>query len=1174
MRAQRINHFSKRSVSLLMLFASVCCCLIGLPGGARSAEWKLLPVPDTWKRPARGSGAETDGFMWYRCSVEVPKQWAGEGLELFVEGIDDAREFYFNGVRLGRLGNFPPKYRSGLGQSPQFAIPSKAVRAGEQNVVAVRVFKVPGNRQNFNVAAPVLLSADEAIRLTGNWQFRNGDDPSWAKSPPDDQTPVFKDRLSADVVAASLKRLSDDDGPLSPAESMKRITVPDDLQLDLVLSDPTIGQPLSMKWDQRGRLWLVEYLQYPNPAGLKMLSRDKYLRTVYDKVPPAPPNHFRGADRVTIHEDTNGDGIFDQHKTFVDGLNLVSSVAIGRGGVWVLNPPYLLFYPDEDADDVPDGDPEVHLEGFGLEDSHSIANSMRWGPDGWLYAAQGSTVSGNIKRPGSKDPPVHSMGQLIWRYHPESRRYEIFAEGGGNAFGVEIDSKGRIYSGHNGGNTRGFHYVQGGYFRKGFGKHGELSNPYAFGYFPHMPHPNVPRFTHTFVIYEGGALPPKYDGKLFGVGPLQSHVVYSEVEPAGSSFKTHDLGHPFTSSDSWVRPVDIQVGPDGAIYVADFYEQRIDHASHYQGRVHKSSGRIYRLRAKGSPKQIPPFDYAKRSSKELIDGLSNKNKWHRQTILRLLGDRRDRSVIAELRQDLFASDGQLALDKLWALNLCGGLDQATALRALDHNDPYVRLWTVRLLCDESRVAPLIQDRLVKMAEVEPNVEARCQMACSARRLPAEQGLPIVRGLLARSEDTKDAYIPLLLWWAIEANCQSDRDQVLALFRDQEVWRFDIVRDHITQRLMRRFAQAGRRADLLTCAKLLDLAPAKADSDKLLAGFEAAFEGRALGVLPKKLVDAIAKAGGGSLELRVRQADPKSVAEALKIVADEKSNSKKRAGLIEILGQINQPRAVPVMLRVLKTSKDPNVKRATLDALQTYASPEIGSVVVKQLSHLPNSLRDLAQSLLSSRSSWSLQLLSAVDQNAVDKNEISQQTVRLMLMHPDKRIADLVNKHWGSVEGATSEEMQKTIQRIEQVIKIGSGNPYAGQVLFRQNCGKCHVLFGDGGFVGPDLTSYRRDDLQRMLMNVVNPSLEIREGYENYVVATDDGRVTNGFIADQDNNVVLLRGTEGQTTVIPRDQIESMRAVKQSIMPQGLLDKYTDQQVRDLFAYLRSTQPLP
>src|SRR6185436_12218508 len=140
-----------------------------------------------------------------------------------------------------------------------------------------------------------------------------------------------------------------------------------------------------------------EYRQYPAPAGLNFVSRDKFWRAVYDKVPEPPPRGIKGLDLISIHEDTDGDGVYDKHKVFVDGLNIATSCAKGRGGVWVLNPPYLLFYPDRNDDDVPDGDPEVVLEGFGLEDTHSVVNSLRWGPDGWLYAAQGSTVTANVR---------------------------------------------------------------------------------------------------------------------------------------------------------------------------------------------------------------------------------------------------------------------------------------------------------------------------------------------------------------------------------------------------------------------------------------------------------------------------------------------------------------------------------------------------------------------------------------------------------------------------------------------------------------------------------------------------------------------------------------------------------------------------------------------------------
>src|SRR6266436_2079839 len=184
-----------------------------------------------------------------------------------------------------------------------------------------------------------------------------------------------------------------DPGPLPPTEAFQRMQAAEDLKVEQVLAEPVVAQPVFMTWDERGRLWVVQYLQYPYPAGLKILSEDKFLRAVYDKVPPPPPHHFKGRDKITIHEDTQGTGVFDKHKTFVDGLNITTSCAKGRGGVWVLNPPYLLFYPDKDNDDVPDGDPEVVLSGFGLEDTHSVVNSLRWGPDGWLYACEGSTVT-------------------------------------------------------------------------------------------------------------------------------------------------------------------------------------------------------------------------------------------------------------------------------------------------------------------------------------------------------------------------------------------------------------------------------------------------------------------------------------------------------------------------------------------------------------------------------------------------------------------------------------------------------------------------------------------------------------------------------------------------------------------------------------------------------------
>ncbi|HYT93202.1 MAG TPA: hypothetical protein VEL76_31075, partial [Gemmataceae bacterium] len=755
---------------------------LALALAAQDSGWVSLDVPGVWEQAPGGKFAKYDGFAWYRCLVKVPAGWKGDDLALAVQGVRNSYEVYFNGVKVGGAGGLPSGYRDGFTLQPaSYTVPAQHVRPGQPNLVALRIYNHTGPG-GFQGGAPYLANDAEAIALTGTWQFRTGDDLAWAKL---DSIPLPSQTFAKlEPSAAVSRRLFGDRGargPLPPAEALKHFKVADDLQLEQVLAEPVVRQPVFLNFDERGRIWVVQYLQYPHPAGLKMLSRDKYWRAVYDKVPPPPPHHFRGKDKITIHEATKGDGNFDKHTTFLDGLNIVTAVARGRGGVWVLNPPYLLFYKTLPGKDVPEGDPEVCLEGFGLEDTHSVVNSLCWGPDGWLYAAQGSTVTGNVRRQGDKTI-VHSSGQLIWRYHPETRRYEIFAEGGGNAFGVEFDSKGRLFSGHNGGNTRGFHYVQGGYYQKGFSKHGPLTNPYAFGYFAAMRSPAAPRFSHTFTVYEGGSLPAPYWGKLFAVTPLQSEVILSEFRPDGSSLQTRDVGRPLTSSDNWFRPVDIKVGPDGAVYVADWYDAQVNHFRNHEGQIDPSTGRIYRLKGKAAALH-KSIDLGRLSSLELVKLLGGENRWTRQTALRLLGDRRDRTVIPPLTKMVREGTGQTALEALWALNLSSGLDDKIALETLGHADPHVRLWTVRLLGDRRSVSPVLSERLAHLAATEPHIEVRSQLACSARRLPTSTGLAIVRKLLARSEDVSDIHIPLLLWWAIEARAESDRESVLRLFAD-------------------------------------------------------------------------------------------------------------------------------------------------------------------------------------------------------------------------------------------------------------------------------------------------------------------------------------------------------------------------------------------------------
>jgi putative heme-binding domain-containing protein len=959
---------------------------------------------------------------------------------------------------------------------------------------------------------------------------------------------------------------------LSPAVAANSFKVADDLRFDQVLAEPNVRQPISMSFDERGRLWVVQYIQYPHPAGLKILSRDQFWRVVYDKVPPPPPHHDRGLDRITIHEDTTGTGVYDKHTVFIDGLNIVTSIAFGRGGVWVLNPPYLLFYPGANGGTAPAGDPVVHLQGFGLEDTHSCANSLRWGPDGWLYGAHGSTVTAHITRPGVDAKPVQMIGQHVWRYHPETKRFEIFAEGGGNMFGLEIDAAGRVYSGYNGGDTRGFHYVQGGYYRKGFEKHGALANPYAFGFFEAMKHNKAERFSHVFVIDEADGLPERYRGKLFAVKPLHGRVMLADVKPDRSSIQTKDIGPVVSSIDTWFRPVDIKPGPDGSIFVADFYEEKIAHLNHNAGAIDRDTGRIYRLAAKDATLR-KPIDLGKKTSKDLVELLKSDNRWERQTALRLLGDRKDRSVRSDLHEMLFAGSGQPALEALWAIHLTGGFDAALVMRALDHPEPAVRAWAVRLLADDCRLGVPVVAKLVELARSEPSVQVRSQWASSSKRLSAAEGLPIVRALMARDEDLADIHVPLLLWWSIESKCENDRERVLGLFEDASLWRTKMAEQVIVPRLMKRFAIAGSQKDYQTCVALFRLAPTKADGELLLKAFEEAFKGRSIAGLPRELLTEIARQGGGSIAFGIRQGRGEAIAKALAVIQDRQAAVPKRVELVEVFAETKQPACIEPLLKTLHGDEPDAIKSAALGALQSYQDDAIGARVVEQLPGVSPSLREAAEALLASRREWGKQLLLAVDAGKVSPDSVRPATLRQLLRHRDDRINELVRKHWGEIKGPTTARMLAEVNRLAKIVGESKADPYAGKKLYAAKCATCHTLHGQGGTVGPDLTSYKRDDVPFLLLHVINPSAEIREGYETSVITTKSGRVLTGIVTEKDAHLVVLRTAEGRQVVQPKDEIESMEATGVSLMPDGLLEGLSDQQVCDLFAYLRSGQPL-
>jgi putative heme-binding domain-containing protein len=1137
---------------------------------AFAADWTAAPVPSA----GDGSAAAA---KWYRCFLRVPDNMAvpaekdlwRDSILLNLGGIGGPFAVFLNGEKIVESEGLAP------GQRRRFKVPKGILEKKAFNVLALRL-SAQAARGGL-ATTPILAGYHDELPLEGAWESSGGE-PSPAELKAVSRQPARAFFVETGFRPASTPLAANAEPmpgvKLPPAESLAKMTTPNDLAVDLILSEPLVAQPTHISFDERGRMWIAQYRQYPYPAGVKMLSRDKYYRSTFDRVPPAPPHQDRGRDIISVHESTKGDGVFDKHKLVLDGLNMANASLRGHGGIWVMNTPYLLFYPDADGDDVPDRDPEVRLAGFGLEDTHSVANGLVWGPDGWLYGVQGSTTTSRVVRPGA-DPPgfagVYHEGVMAWRYHPEGKIYEIFADGGGNAFELDFDAEGRLYSGHNGGTTFGWHYIQDGIFLKQGvdpGKFGPPTNPFAFGNLGLMKSRNpITRFRHATIVAEGNALPASYAGHFFGADPLHRNVVVGERYPTGSTFETSDSTVALAGDDPSFRPVFLANAPDGAIYVADFCEEFIAHGQNYQGQIDVNSGRIYRIRGKDLPLN-KDTNLAALTNGQLLEVLHHPNRWHRQTAVRLLGERRDTTLVPALRGLLRQPAEHPALEALWALHQMGALDEATALGALEHREPAVRAWTVRLLGDAKSLSEKFAAAVQRLTVTEADAEVRCQIASTTRRLPAAQALPLVGALLRRDADAADPYIPLMCWWTLESHCAEARDAAIAALP----WDSKMAQEQIAARLMRRFATTGLHADLLTCARLLDLAP-QPQRALLMTGFEEAFKGRAIPPLPDELLTAFAKSGLGSEHFRVRLREPAAVEKALKVIADAKAKLDERLLCVRLFGEVKLPECLPALLRLAEAENPPELRKAALTSLLLYDDPKIGENVVAAYPNLPAELQPAAQTLLTSRPEWTLAFLKLIETGTVPAASVQPSTASALRTHADQKVAVLAQKIFATASASSKPAVRAEIDRVRTIVAGGAGDPYKGEPIFMQRCALCHTLFFKGGHVGPDLTPYQRDDLGTLLTSVVDPSAEIREGFVNQTLTTSDGRTLNGFVTDKDGAVVVIRGLDGQDVSIPRAEVRELRANPASIMPEGLLTGLSEQELRDFFAYLRIPQPI-
>lgn len=953
---------------------------------------------------------------------------------------------------------------------------------------------------------------------------------------------------------------------LAPAEAARAMTLPPGFQATLFAGEPDVQQPIAMAIDDRGRLWVAEAYSYPI------------------KVKPE-----EARDRILIFEDSDGDGKFDARKVFIDKLNLVSGLELGFGGVWVGAAPELLFIPDADGDDKPDGPPQALLDGWGSQDTHETLNAFIWGPDGWLYGCHGVFTHSRVGKPGTPDDKRTPLNAGIWRYHPIRHEFEVFAEGTSNPWGVDFNDRGDAFL------TACviphlFHVVQNARYHRQAGSH---FNPYTYDdiktialhrhWIGATAHSGNSRsdsagggHAHSgAMIYLGGKWPAKYRDQIFMNNIHGARINQDSLAPRGSGYVGDRAPDFLLSNDSWSQLLYFTYGPDGDVYAIDWYDRQQCHRRELE--VHdRSNGRIFKFTyGKSKPAKV---DLKALSDVELAELQLHSNDWYVRHARRILQERAATtpgiSAAARARLSTIAStnsDDTRRLRALWALHVTGEIAAPLLIdRLTKDTSPYVRGWCVQLACErELALYPAIA--MLDLAKADSSPVVRRFIASALPRLNADTRVELLRELLRHAEDAGDHNLPLLYWYGAESIVEADAELAAVLLDD---CRIELVRNY----LVRRLAQLGTPGAI---ESLLTNVPADvAGRRALLREMTTGLQGRRRLPMPKPwpaLAAELAKVDDAELRAAVEGlsltfGDTQAVAKLEATLLDAQASPERRRQALTSLVKAGVDGLAPKLIGLLT---DADMRAAALRSLAAYDDPAASVAVLGIYATLPAEEKRDALSTLSSRVSYAKALLDAVEQNKVARTDLSADLVRQLRNLKNASLESRIREVWGAVQD-TPEERQKLIREYARLVTAPQPRRpdlSLGRAVFAKSCAQCHRLFGAGGKIGPELTGSNRANLDYLLSNILDPSGLIGRDYIPHVLETADGRVLTGLVRDETPTALTLI-TATETLVVPKDEIDSREPSKKSMMPEDILKPLSDEEVRALVTYLASPQQVP
>jgi putative membrane-bound dehydrogenase-like protein len=972
--------------------------------------------------------------------------------------------------------------------------------------------------------------------------------------------------------------------PLTPQQAIARMTVPPGFRVELVASEPALQNPVAMAFDDRGRIYVTESFEYPRRE--------------------AGP----GRDKIKILEDKDGDGLAETVKVFAEGLNIPSGIAIGHGGVWVANAPDLLFMEDTDGDDVADKT-TVIVTGFGRDDTHELPNALTWGPDGCLYGLNGVFNRSVVKQDGR----VFDFTCALFRIDPITKKFDLFCEGTSNPWGIAFDHEGSAFISacvidHLWHLTESAYYVrQGG---------------------PYPPHTwfadSIVKHKHQMAAYCGieyfdsPAYPKQYRDKLY-MGNIHGGCLNCDrVERSGATYK--GFGEPdfLTANDVWFMPVAQKVGPDGCMFVLDWYDRYhcYQDANADPNGVDRGHGRLYRIVHENRPKP-KVNDFKKLSNLELESLLSDENIFNRQRAQLQIQERRvltkDPECAKRLQSLVLNTELPIKyrMHALWSLIGSGTLPADFLNQLLDSNAPELRSWAVRTAGRQNTREATTLEKLRSIAtDKDPRV--RLQASIAAPKLAMGQSGSeenVLQQIRILRNSSNDAILPRVVWQNLQPHVLEHQTLLLESILKAVDQQEDLLRelapriasrlvsevkpsmtDEPSQRAVGSILQlasglserqpelsAGVLESLLIKARTGEI-KSEALRPALMKWLDSNTTKLPFGPIGNTALSSLTLWQKALLSVRLLCADSQSIAIAREIVLAPKLDGAIRKQMLQAVVQI-QPgiasEALQQLLEELKTDRpiDSSYRDAAMDAGISIAGKEDTAKLVSALPALKTNMQAAIAERMCRRLDTAQALLTQIVDGKLRKELISPNRVRLLGTETNEAIKVSVVKIWGKINTETNKEREEVVTRMANSLRWDArGDAERGLAVYDRICGQCHLMNGRGYDVGPNITANGRGSYEQLLVSVFNPSLVIGDAYKSVTLRTVDGTVVTGLLVEKSDKRTVIKVQGGKEETIPTEEIEEFKQDKKSLMPEGIENQMTAQELADLFALLTLESP--